>query len=340
MPGCRPRRCSASAPRSASFAASTGAPRSSSAASIGGERDVPPPEVRGEVHEPVGPSGDADHRDTDADEHVLGRERIEQRAGQLRDVLDRLFRGEATPGSSPRGPGCTRDRPAPRSRPRSSRRRARRRAPSRRRAGSAPSARGAPGPTRADPGRSSTSPRAVSSPSRSAMVDRLRPVILVRSDRDRGPDEVEPLEHRTEVVAPDLVGGDAPAGTERGSADRRLGAADVVGFVGISAESTARLPGPDRRRGDPVLRSGPLRHAARVATASERAQHAADGRVPRDGSGGICCGFRLCVARAGVRCSGRSRNPTRSSERVYVTGGVRAGGPMGRGEPDGTSAAR
>ena len=93
------------------------------------------------------------------------------------------------PAVSRPGPGCTCDLPGPTSRPRSSRRRDRRRAPSRPRAGSAPAATDVPGPTRTAPDVPRRDPSAVSSPSRSATVERLSPVIAVSSERERDPEK-------------------------------------------------------------------------------------------------------------------------------------------------------
>jgi hypothetical protein len=42
---------------------------------------------------------------------------------------------------------------------------------------------------------------------------------------------VDPLEHRTEVVTPNLLGGDPPAPPEAGLPDGRVGAADVADRV-------------------------------------------------------------------------------------------------------------
>ena len=78
---------------------------------------------------------------------------------------------------------------------------------------------GRPGPVGAGPARSSTRPRSVSSPSRSAMVDRFRPVVPASSDRRERTREVKGFDHRGEVVSPELIGGypPTPAGTPRRS---------------------------------------------------------------------------------------------------------------------------
>ena len=61
------------------------------------ERHVPPAEVRGEVHEPVGPSRHPDDRDADAGEVVVDGHDAEQRSGELDGVLDGLARARSDP---------------------------------------------------------------------------------------------------------------------------------------------------------------------------------------------------------------------------------------------------
>ena len=95
-PGDTPRRCSPSAPRSASLATETGVPRAEALGEHVAERHVAPAEVGGEVDEPVGAPRQPDDRNADAGEVVLDGHRGEQRLGELDGVLDGLARGEPT----------------------------------------------------------------------------------------------------------------------------------------------------------------------------------------------------------------------------------------------------
>ena len=157
---------------------------------LGGEHrrewDVAPSEVRGEVHEPVGPPRDPHDGNADADQDALGRQRVEERSGQLGHILDRLLRGEAAAGPATRTrlktwPPSPTVATATESTASSTARTAARWDRT-----WTTGERASPVPSGA-PGRSSTSPMAESSPSRSAIVERLRPVVLVSSERDSGP---------------------------------------------------------------------------------------------------------------------------------------------------------
>ena len=67
--------------------------------------------------------------------------------------------------------------------------------------------RGPPGPADLTAGCSSTNPSEDNSPTRSAMVERLSPVVTVRSRARQRAGEVYPLQHGGQVVPAQLVGG-------------------------------------------------------------------------------------------------------------------------------------